>query len=245
MTLLSNASIAGRLARLPLRFVPPELPVRVLTGPLRGRRWIPASGTHGCWLGWFERLEQQWFVALLGPGMVLYDIGACVGFYTLLGATLTGASGRVVAFEPLPRNLEYLRRHLELNALTQVRVVPAAVADYAGSAFISSDASPFQNALRSDGTGLRVDAVSIDDVARTERPPDLMKIDVEGAEASVLEGANETLERSRPHVLLSIHTEEARRRSLAILRQHGYTCAPMDPRHSPERAAEWHAAPPA
>ncbi|HWZ58637.1 MAG TPA: FkbM family methyltransferase, partial [Gemmatimonadaceae bacterium] len=119
---------------MPLRVVPRERPVPILGGPLRGWRWIPAAASHGCWLGTFERAEQDVFARTVRPGDVVYDLGANVGFYTLLAARLAGPTGRVVAFEPVPRNLGYLRRHIALNQCENVTVVAAAVSDRSGTA---------------------------------------------------------------------------------------------------------------
>src|SRR5271156_6016447 len=64
----------GKLLRLPLRAVPRERPVRILGGPLRGWRWIPAAASHGCWLGTFERAEQDVFARTVRAGDVVYDL---------------------------------------------------------------------------------------------------------------------------------------------------------------------------
>ncbi len=77
--------------------------MHVVQGPLRGKRWIAGSSNHGCWLGSYELAKQRKVIELVRPGMVCWDVGAHVGFYTLLFAELVGPLGRVFAFEPLPR----------------------------------------------------------------------------------------------------------------------------------------------
>jgi hypothetical protein len=101
-------AVAGRALRLPLRLIPRSLVVPILQGPLRGARWIVGSATHGCWLGCYERAKQQGFVRILAPGQVVYDLGANVGFYTLLAARRVGPTGEVHAFEPGAENLEFV-----------------------------------------------------------------------------------------------------------------------------------------
>ena len=64
--------------------------------------------------------------------MTVFDIGAHAGYYTLIASKLVGGSGHVVAFEPAPRNLRYLRRHLSLNHVSNVTVLEVAVSDRAG-----------------------------------------------------------------------------------------------------------------
>ena len=105
----------GRVLRFPLRLLPPETIVPILQGRLRGKRWIVGSGNHGCWLGSYEYEKRRAFEQTISAGNIVFDVGAHVGFYTLLASTLVGPTGRVVAFEPAPRNLRYLKEHLRLN----------------------------------------------------------------------------------------------------------------------------------
>lgn len=212
------------MLRLPLRLLPKDLPAVVLQGPLRGKRWIVGAGTHGCWLGSYEFDKQRAFAQRVRSGDTIYDIGANVGFYTLLAATLGGASGRVVAFEPAPRNLQYLKRHLRLNRVTNVTVVEAAVADQKGTA--SFDEGPVHSEGRLADCGrLRVDVVTVDDLVNGEKlpAPDCLKIDVEGAEFRVLQGAAQTLAARHPIVFLATHGSEVHRACCELLAQAGYT----------------------
>jgi hypothetical protein len=105
----------GKLLRFPLRFLPKNLVVPVLQGPLRGKKWVVGSSNHGCWLGSYEFDKQKQFTESLARGQIVYDVGAHVGFYTLLASSLVGQEGQVIAFEPYPRNLEFLHRHVQLN----------------------------------------------------------------------------------------------------------------------------------
>src|SRR5216684_2115948 len=103
------------ILRLPLRLIPRGAIVRIVSGELRGWQWIVHSATNGCWLGTYERHVQRLFRQRLRPGAVALDVGANVGFFTLLASKLVGSAGHVYAFEPLPRNLYYLERHVRLN----------------------------------------------------------------------------------------------------------------------------------
>ena len=84
---IANRSVAGRLLRLPLALIPAVLPMPVLQGPLRGYWWITGSSNHGCWLGSYEYDKQRLFARMIRAGDVVFDIGANVGFYTLLAAS--------------------------------------------------------------------------------------------------------------------------------------------------------------
>jgi FkbM family methyltransferase len=198
--------IAGLAARLPLKLVPAGTVVPVLSGQLRGARWVVGTGTHGCWVGSYERLTREWVCRLLTPGKVAYDVGANAGFFTLLASRLVGVTGRVIAFEPAPANLLALRRHVELNAAINVEVIDAAVAEAPGSAVFEAAGSAAQGHL-SDAGSLEVQVVQMDDlVGRAVIPtPDFLKIDVEGAELRVLEGARRVLSSGHPSIVLSAH----------------------------------------
>src|ERR1035437_5837216 len=97
---ISNETILGKVIRLPLKVVSPSATVRILQGPLRGKRWIAGSTIHGCWLGTFEFDKQKLIAAAIKPGSVVYDLGAHVGFYSLLAGIQAGPEGKVFCFEP-------------------------------------------------------------------------------------------------------------------------------------------------
>lgn len=242
MRMPTAQSPLGRAIRLPLQLVPRERPLPILAGPLRGWRWIPGSSVHGCWLGTFERYEQRLFECILRPGQTVYDLGANVGFYTLLAARLVGSSGRVLAFEPASRNLAYLRQHVALNGCHNVEVIEAAVSDHAGSAVFEIGASNAEGRLVRDRVvdhgSWTVPLVTIDGLANAGRIPlpHLIKIDVEGEESAVLDGALQTLQRARPRVLLSTHSSDLRARCVSQLTQLGYSvrCMADDGGHATE-----------
>ena len=131
---ISRFGLLGRALRWPLSLIPEGTVVPVLQGPLRGAKWVVGSTVHGCWLGVYEATKQGTFVRHLRPGDVVWDIGANVGFFALLAARRVAPGGRVHAFEPLPDNLRWLRRHLELNPELEVVVHDKAVGAEVGSA---------------------------------------------------------------------------------------------------------------
>lgn len=222
-------SLLGKLLRLPLRLLPKETVVPILQGPLRGRRWVVGSSVHGCWLGWYERQKQQELARSLRPGMVALDIGANVGFYTLLSSVLVGPQGRVYAFEPVPRNLEYLRRHVNLNRLENVEILSLALGETSGEAWFDDTLGDSQGKLSSTGR-LRVQVATLDDLVVSGRvqPPDVLKIDVEGAEAAVLRGALQLLDRHHPRIFLATHGSSEHADCLALLRKLGYRVSSLD-----------------
>ena len=188
-------------------------PLPILSGPARGLR----INLHGSFVGFAtgtaERPLQEALLAELTPGTTFFDIGANVGFITMLGARLVGPSGTVVAFEPVPQNVAAIRRNLGMNSIGWAQVRETAVGDHSGSAkLIVSDVSAFSRLAHvSVPTGARetidVAVSSIDElVARGEvPPPDVVKIDVEGAELEVIEGMRNTITEHRPVLLCEVH----------------------------------------
>lgn len=235
---ISTKSLAGRLLRLPLRLVPDGMPMPILQGPMRGRRWLAGALNHGCWLGSYETDTQERIGALIGAGDVVYDVGANAGFYTLLAATLVGARGRVVSFEPVPSNLEVLRRHIALNDLVNVEVIEAAVADRDGIAAFSAEGGHGATARLSESGNLRVRVTTLDTLRSEGRipAPTLIKIDVEGAEYAVLRGAERLLRDTLPYLIVELHTPEMDRLCPAFLRNLGYA---IEPFHAADTRAVW------
>lgn len=226
-----RTSLIGRLLRRMLRVLPAGQIVRVLQGPLRGARWIIGAATHGCWLGSYEADKQARFVAMLRPGATVMDIGANVGFYTLLAARYVGDTGTVLAVEPNERNLFFLRRHVALNCATNVTVVGAAAGGTDGTARFSFGVHALMGHLTEDGSEI-VLLRSLDSLQEELglRPVSVMKIDVEGAEADVLAGAERILTADRPIIFLATHGDEVASRCLRILRDRHYHVRPLDAR---------------
>jgi len=166
--------------------------------------WRTGSSSHGCWIGWYERDVQRALSALLRPGDVLYDIGANVGFFTLLASRLVGSSGWVVAFEPEPDNLGVLRHHVSRNSLDNVSVIDAAVSDQEGVGTLGGRGS---TARLGGVSGVRVATVTVDGIRRSTAmpPPTVIKLDVEGWEYPALCGMQDTLASVRPTLLIEFH----------------------------------------
>ncbi len=220
---ISNKNLVGRLLRFPLNFIPREARLPILQGRLKGKRWIAGSGNHGCWLGSYEYSKRRAFERMVNEGAVVFDIGAHVGFYTLLGAVLVGPRGKVFAFEPLPRNVRYLKEHLRLNAIKNVSVIEAAVSDSDGIAFFAEGQNNSTGQLAPAGL-LRVKTVSLDEItsAGPTPPPDFLKIDVEGGEMLVLKGARCVLVSHHPTIFLATHGDVRHRECCKFLRSLGY-----------------------
>jgi FkbM family methyltransferase len=220
---VSRASLLGKALRAPLSFIPKTAVFPVLQGPLAGKRWIVGSATHGAWLGTYEYAKQRLFARSVQPGMVVFDLGANVGFYTLIAAVRTGERGRVYAFEPVPRNLAFLRRHLDHNRTHNVEIVEAAVSDVSGVAAFEEFESPAMGRIDPSGR-LQIRTVTLDEMVfdRHVPLPDVIKIDIEGGERRALEGARRILERRHPLVFLATHGGQVHADCCALLTGLGY-----------------------
>lgn len=240
----SSRSKLGRLLRVFLRLIPPATIVPVLNGPLRGMQWVVGSMPHGAWLGTLERYRVNHFVKRLRPGMTVWDIGANVGLYTLPSAKAVGSAAHVYAFEPLPRNLEYLRQHVSLNQLANVVIVPAAVGDVRGVLRMAEGDSPSE--FHVDPLGdIDVSVIALDDWRGESgsSSPDLVKIDVEGAEAEVLRGGAGTFSKYRPPIQIELHGKTQREECGALLSGWGYRLVSLDPLYDLELSDAWIAEP--
>ena len=159
-------------------------------------------------LGTYERGTVRAVRSLLRPGMTAFDVGAHAGYYTLLFSRLAGPGGRVFAFEPHPSTFEVLRRNVERRRLGNVHLFASAVADHDGPAQLWQTGLSVGHSLLHAKQGateaLPVASVRLDTLSRTEaiERADLVKVDVEGAEAEVLAGMSELASRSAGLVLI-------------------------------------------
>jgi FkbM family methyltransferase len=221
----SDRTLAGRIMRFPLKLLPAELSLPILQGPMRGKKWIVDSGIKSFWLGCYERHFQRLLVEKIKPGKIFYDIGANVGFLTLLASDLV-CNGKVIAFEPLPVNAAYLRRHLELNHIQNVEVYEAAVSDQSGREnFSGSDHIDFRGCGKLEQCGGRtVATVTLDSLIQTQGlpAPDFIKMDIEGAEARAIAGAEYCLKTYRPVMFLGTHGANVRRQCSEKLTSWGF-----------------------
>ena len=209
--MISPKTFVSNILRLLLALIPPESEVRILRGPLRGMHWVKGASTNACWLGTYEVARVKAFAKAVKQGGVVYDVGANVGIYSLLASSRAGITGRVYAFEPLDRNLQYLRRHILLNDLQNCDVVEKAVCNEQGLRRFSATPWEASMAKLSPEGELLVPSTTLDNCIFGElrfRPPDVIKIDVEGSELEVLQGASRAISEFHPTVFVELHGTE-------------------------------------
>jgi FkbM family methyltransferase len=166
----------------------------------------------------FEPDVANAFVTLLHAGDVAVDVGANCGYLTVLAAILVGPTGHVVSFEPDPENVARLRANLVLNDCENVTVIEKAVTNHVGDVefFINSDNSggnalwdpaqyPGNEKCLATPMRLTVPGTTLDAEWEQLRlpAPKLIKIDTEGADLRVLEGARDLLSRQKPRFVIS------------------------------------------
>jgi len=156
----------------------------------------PAIAEHGVW----EPGETALILGWLGSGMTFIDVGAHVGYYTVMAARRVSPGGLVLAFEPSPRNYELLLANVWRNGLTNVACFPWAVSDQPGfiDLFLDERNTGDNRIFRSarHGPAVHVRAVALDALPSIRPPIDVVKIDVQGAEEAAIAGMNGLLARS-------------------------------------------------
>jgi FkbM family methyltransferase len=228
--MIPDGTIVGKAVRWPLRLIPPTAQLRVLRGPLRGKKWIAGAGQHGCWLGNYEYEMQSLFTQTINHGDVVYDLGANIGYYSLLAGVLVGTAGQVYSFEPVPRNIKFLRQHLSINRITNCTVVEAAVGRHEGVAQFDFAHNHVSGHLTTDAKGVSVRLVALDDLISVGclPPPTVIKCDIEGAEYDALIGAAGLLRQYGPTMFISMHSAHLRRCCCAFLTDLGYQLTSVD-----------------
>lgn len=163
-------------------------------------------------LGSFEEGTTALFERGLRPGMCAIDLGAHIGYFTLLAARLVGPTGKVYAFEPAPATYRILQKNIALNGYHHVVAVQKAVADHSGTMMfhLLNEAGSPSNTLyedaRYDYTSVAVEVTTLDEFLENQGWPhvDLVKMDIEGAEFAALAGMRALLERQSPAPVLIV-----------------------------------------
>lgn len=225
---ISYSSLIGRLLRFPLHLIPHEAQVPILWGKCKGQKWIVGSSNHGCWIGSYELEKRLLFERIVQVNDIVYDIGAHVGFYTLLAAKLVYKYGRVFAFEPHPRNVLYLKEHLRINNISNVEIVARVVADIDGETYFDIESGSFQGHIVREGTTC-LPKIGLDSHVFSHGIPlpNCIKIDVEGSELLVLTGAREILTSARPYLFVATHGRKVHQQCCDFLSAIGYQLLPI------------------
>lgn len=206
-------------------------------GPAKGVRFlISLPDDKSLWTGAYEAKFAERIAMAVRPGAVALDIGGWHGFFA--GVMAANGAGTVHVFEPLPANAERIAALVELNPKLNIRLHALALSELDGQSELlvmpdSSMAKLAASSFQADRTSeVRIPVVlkRLDTLVAEGLidPPDLIKMDVEGAEASVLRGALETLRHSRPTIFAEIHSPALLEECRALLAEQGYEITVLD-----------------
>jgi len=215
--------------------------IQIQQGPAQGL-WIrvnPRTGQN-FQQGTGEPAVQDAIQKHVRPGMTFYDLGANIGFFSLMAARLVGSGGCVISFEADPEIAARLRENLAYNKLTHAAAEERAVwFEHTTVSFarVDSRTSPdrglghVSTEVSAATKTICVEAVSLDEFVLLHPSPDFVKCDVEGAEVAVFQGAERLLREKCPILLVEIHSPENYRVLTQNFRQFGYACTDLDQNH--------------
>lgn len=242
VTFCARGGVVGKVAGQGLR----GREATIADGPGSGLL-IDVGGSNPAYAtGTNESPVQAAFPELLAPGGVLFDVGANIGFFSLIGGRIVGHEGTVVAFEPGPDNLPVLRANAARNGMDNVVVEPLAVSDRDGTAELALAEYSGGHSLVADSV-VPVDTITVTTITLDTfvgdggtPAPDVVKIDVEGAELAVLRGMVGLLTDCGPAVVLELDAatrqehDDRLRMVQSFLARFGYGMRQLDPSYPGE-----------
>lgn len=213
--------------------------VEIAAGDLQGYKiLLNLKAEKSRWLGTYEPELAEAVREFVRPGMTVYDVGANIGYVSLLLAQAAGPTGRIFAFEALPANAERIRRNIELNHLAgRIQLVPQAVADRSAElTFYVHQSVGMGKVAGSAGrpaeqyqAEIQVQSLSLDEFVYQQRnpAPQIIKMDIEGGEVLALPGMKRILQEHHPALLLELHGPESEKVAWETLTAAGYSLRAM------------------
>lgn len=212
--------------------------VSVAAGGLQGTQLLlDLHAEKDYWLGTYEPDLQQAVQDWLKPGMQVFDVGANIGYISLLLARAVGPEGSVTAFEALPANIQRLQANLALNPGAPVKALSAAVVDSTRPVtFLTHASGSMGKAAGSAGredqaypSSISVQGIALDDYVYLQGhpAPQAVKMDIEGGEVLALQGMARLLREAKPLLFIELHGEQAARAAWQALNAAGYSIRRM------------------
>jgi FkbM family methyltransferase len=207
--------------------------VTIRFGPLSNYKWV-CNEDHQFWmpLGLYERETTKWLMKSIKSRDVFFDVGANAGYFSLLGSKYVGEEGKVISFEPIPLNCKIIEEHLVANNVNTVVVENLAVSKDTGTVnFTIEHNNPtshmesisITHAPVSPKDTIQVNSISLDEyIIRHGIAPNIIKVDVEGAEKLVLEGSTALLRDLDADWIISTHSSELYKECQSIMEQNNY-----------------------
>lgn len=204
-------------------------------GPLKGYLFSLKADDNRYQFGIYEAQNTDQFIQTIQSNFTVYDLGANAGYMSLLFSKL---AKQVYCFEPMPANLEILHSNIESNNISNISVYPYAISnentvlefpvtDNKSAYTYVKDSANYKDSIKA----IQIQGYKLDTVIEEKNldPPNLIKIDVEGAEYDVLHGAKKTLQEHKPIILLATHDLQVagiKDKCISFLKGLGYTCIP-------------------
>jgi len=213
-----------RISRLWFRALLGSGEVTIEAGPLCG--WRLASSehiSHAHVRGVYEREVQEAIARIVKPGWICYDLGASIGYLSLV--MVKAGARRVYAFEPAPHAAEEIRRNFQANGVDNYTIVANPVSDSIRPVRFGITDVAYGSAIAYSPTRwptIEVMTVTLEAFVKEHEFPDFVKIDVEGEEEKVLEGARSILAERRTIFCIEVHTFEDAVQTKRILEEYGY-----------------------
>lgn len=183
-------------------------------------------------LAGYEEPVVRFMRNTIAPGWAVYDIGANIGLYSILAGRLVGEQGRVYSVEANPLCVYLLRTNLELNQISNSQILPMAALDRAGSVNFTLNYGNLglgvtqRSSLYATKAGHEIGVAGLDMTSMIAqfglRSPDLIKIDVEGAEGFVIEGLASIIQNRRPCLMIEVHGKVAAGQTFQHFRDQPY-----------------------
>lgn len=239
-SLYQNASIAAVIRAILNKVLPEGFSQVTITSNTEAelKMKLDLQSEKDYWLGTYEPDLQAALQDLTQPGQTVYDLGANIGYVSLLFADRIGSNGKVFAFEALPDNVTRLQENIGMNRFEdRVKIVHSAVQDHSAPAtFLAGPSHGTGKVARSIGRDtinygekIQVPGLSLDEfVYQSQNPaPDIIKIDIEGGEALALAGMRQILHEYKPIIFLELHGPEAAHSCWRMLDEEGYRICEM------------------
>jgi FkbM family methyltransferase len=212
--------------------------IEVAAGDLKGYKLLlNLKAEKSRWLGTYEPELQAALRDFLRPGMTVYDVGANIGYISLMMSHQVGPQGCVMAFEALPVNVERIKKNIALNNLKNISVISAAVMDKNAPVLFHVHESVGMGKVagsagrREDGykAQISVPGLSLDEFVYRQGnlAPAAVKMDIEGGEVLALPGMCRILQEQHPVIFLELHGPESQKAAWETLTRAGYTLRAM------------------
>jgi FkbM family methyltransferase len=218
---------------------------KLMFGHLKGSKLLYRKDVNfhailGLWemdsISLLRRLFKKFDLA--GKNLVIADVGANIGYYSMFFSKYLGPGTKIFAFEPSSSILSVLRKNIDVNDIRNVTILDKAVSNHTGKEEFFIGAHHHQSSLigewaenSSVGTKTSVDTITLDDFfsdINEHRYPDIIKMDIEGGGTFALKGCNDCIVQKRPFILMECHTPDEDQAVIELLKKYNYSAFRID-----------------